>query len=85
MQCIEVLSRALPRILAVSNAMPPNAPQTESVSQKKTYRAPLELEQLYIARVPKKLASASFEAMPWFQKAHRKYISIKKPALPKSS
>ena len=26
MQCIEILSRALPRILAVSNAMPPNAP-----------------------------------------------------------
>ena len=53
--------------------------------KKKTYRAPLELEQLYIARVPKKLASASFEAMPWFQKTHRKYISIRKPALPKSS
>ena len=50
-----------------------------------TYRAPLELKQLYIARVPKKFASASFDAMPWFQKTHRKHISIRKPALPKSS
>ena len=64
MQCIEILSRAMPRLLAVSNAMPPNRNMPAYLQKLENVFWALELKQFHIARVPKKFASSSFEAMP---------------------
>ena len=84
MQCIEILSRAIPRLLAVSNAMPPNRNMLAYLQKWKMFFDLLNRNNSISLGFRRNWLLPRSKQCLSFRNAHRKHISIRKPALPKS-
>ena len=84
MQCIEILSRAIPRLLAVRNAMPPNRNMPAYLQKWKMFFDLLNRNNSISLGFRRNWLLPRSKQCLSFRNTHRKHISIRKPALPKS-
>ena len=84
MQCKEILSRAIPRLLAVRNAMPPNRNMPAYLQKWKMFFDLLNRNNSISLGFRRNWLLPRSKQCLSFRNTHRKHISIRKPALPKS-